>query len=75
MIEVENIREQDLDILISVKDTGIGIEEKEQKLIFEAFRRSDESETKKYGGTGLGLTITKKLVELMKGEIKLFSVW
>ncbi|MCB1158347.1 MAG: PAS domain S-box protein, partial [Leptospiraceae bacterium] len=74
MIEVENIREQDLDILISVKDTGIGIEEKEQKLIFEAFRRSDESETKKYGGTGLGLTITKKLVELMKGEIKLFSV-
>jgi len=52
-----------------VKDTGIGMEKEEQQYIFEQFRQADVGTTRKYGGTGLGLTIAKKLTELMGGEI------
>jgi two-component system, sensor histidine kinase len=56
-----------------VKDTGIGIKEDQQKLIFDRFRQADDTFTKKYRGTGLGLTISKNLVELMGGKIWLES--
>jgi len=52
-----------------VRDTGIGIPTDKQNLIFEAFQQSDTSTTRKYGGTGLGLTISTRLVELMRGRI------
>lgn len=52
-----------------VKDTGIGISEENQKIIFEEFRQIDGSTTRRYGGTGLGLAITKKIIELLKGNI------
>jgi len=62
------------DILhITVTDTGIGIAKNKQKQIFERFSQSDSSNTRKHGGTGLGLTITKKLINMMDGEIEVNS--
>ncbi|MDA3780146.1 MAG: PAS domain S-box protein, partial [Bacteroidales bacterium] len=51
-----------------VKDTGIGIRKEDTKIIFEKFRQIDEGSTRKYGGTGIGLAISKKIVEMLDGE-------
>jgi PAS domain S-box-containing protein len=56
-------------IYFFVKDTGIGLNPEQQKIIFERFRQADDSTTRQFGGTGLGLTISKSLINLMKGEI------
>ncbi|WP_031527255.1 PAS domain S-box protein [Dyadobacter crusticola] len=57
----------------SVRDTGIGIEPQNQRRIFEAFSQEDSSTTKRFGGTGLGLTISNRLLGLMKSHLQLES--
>jgi len=62
-----------LNLIIKVKDTGIGIPENQLDAIFDSFRQIKGQSTRKYGGTGLGLAITKRLVELMDGTITVES--
>jgi len=68
-------KESRVDVLICVKDTGIGIPKVEHKKIFKSFEQTEGQSTRKYGGTGLGLAISKKLIDMMGGEISLTSTF
>jgi len=68
-----NGREDETHFRFSVRDTGIGILPRNQQKIFEAFSQEDASTTRKYGGTGLGLTISNKLLALMNSRLQLIS--
>ena len=64
-----------VELIIKVKDTGIGILEEDKKRIFQAFEQADASITREYGGTGLGLSICKKIIDLFEGSITVDSIY
>ena len=74
-VEVECLARKDNDVRLgfAVRDTGIGVAPEKQQLIFEPFSQADSSTTRNYGGTGLGLTISARLVEMLGDTLKLES--
>ena len=70
-VAAKNREGDDLDLVISVEDSGPGIESHVQEHLFEAFNQLDTSTARKFGGTGLGLTISKKLSQIMGGDLLL----
>jgi len=72
-VDVLDVADEEAAFRFSVRDTGIGIDAKNLKKIFEAFAQEDASTTKRFGGTGLGLPISNKLLALMNSELQLES--
>ena len=72
---MKNQHEDGFELHVDVKDTGIGIKEENIDSVFESFSQANSSITRKFGGTGLGLPISKKLIELHGGELTISSIY
>ncbi len=68
-VSLQSRRDKDCDVVFAIKDTGIGIPKEKQSRIFEVFSQADDQTARRYGGTGLGLVISKKLAEMMGGRV------
>ncbi len=75
VVSVEEVSRNDekVELLFKVSDTGIGMTQEQQDNLFRSFTQADSSTTRKYGGTGLGLTISKRLVNMMGGDFQVHS--
>jgi len=74
-IKISAYTENDENFIITIQDSGIGIEKGNQKLVFEEFAQANESIEKKYGGTGLGLSICQKIISILGGTLSLESTF
>lgn len=74
-VHVKRVEKKQLDLHFEIKDSGIGIPADKLERLFKAFSQVDSSTTRKYGGSGLGLIISEKLVKLMGGDINVESVY
>ena len=72
-LTLNNIKNNEVDIFVSVKDSGIGIAEKSLGKVFESFEQAEVNTSRHFGGTGLGLTLCKKLTNMMGGDINVKS--
>ncbi len=72
-LTLNNLSDDDVDLFVSVKDSGIGIAETSLEKIFDSFEQAEVNTTRHYGGTGLGLTLCKKLIKMMGGDIHVKS--
>ncbi|WP_103333024.1 PAS domain S-box protein [Pseudotabrizicola formosa] len=72
-VTIEEVSGQDNMLRIVISDTGIGMSEDQTAIVFDEFTQGDESITRRFGGTGLGLPIVRRLVSLMQGEVSLVS--
>ena len=74
-LEQNQNEDNNINLLVSVKDTGIGIKEKDLNKLFDSFIRLDMKKNRNVEGTGLGLNITKRLVDMMGGNLTVESIY